>query len=361
MSPRCPATAGIVTCLYLATVAGAARADDATGAPTTAAAPARDDLRWDAPRGCGSAARVRARLDALVGPGRPPVRARGIVRADGDGYALTLTFPDRPGATPREVRAGTCAALVDATAVVLSIATRDAAPGDGGGGGATPDTAGPPTGGPGVGAGGAPPDPRTPDAPGAPALDVPGPPGPEAPAAPSRRSARLTGRLSARGDVGSLPLVAAGVALGLDWGGAGWSVGAEARWLGPATASYQTPADAGARLSLAGGAVEGCAWPGRGDPALAACAVVEVGAAFGEGFGVERPSRGSNAWIAVGAAGRLDLALGPRVGLAVRLEALAPLHRPRFEVSPYGSLFRAAPVVGRLGVGLRWGTTGTGR
>lgn len=156
-------------------------------------------------------------------------------------------------------------------------------------------------------------------------------------------------------DVGSLPAP-----------GFGAAVGGELRWrrlqlraLGTLLleqhAELGAPAPApGADLRLFAGSLHGCTSPVQaGAFALPVCLGFELGWLTGVGTGVAAPRSGSAPWAAprLDAGGRWCARSSP-VCLGLTLTAATPITRSRFELTNIGTVYRPAPVTGRLSFGV---------
>ncbi|PCC71853.1 hypothetical protein SAMN02745121_03205 [Nannocystis exedens] len=88
-------------------------------------AAAMPTIDWEAPTGCPSAARVKARIGEVVGarPVSPAVTAvRARVERQGGGWLLVVVFSGRDGTTERRLTLHDCEATANATALLVGIA-----------------------------------------------------------------------------------------------------------------------------------------------------------------------------------------------------------------------------------------------
>ena len=105
-----------------------APAEAAAGEPPPIQRPSRVRLDWRAPVGCPDAAAVRERLrervpdlEAPLGAGAQQLEARARIAAQGSGFRAELWLSSHAGTDAREFRAGDCAVLADAVALVIAV------------------------------------------------------------------------------------------------------------------------------------------------------------------------------------------------------------------------------------------------
>lgn len=302
-------------------------------AAAATAADARAEVKWLAPEGCSSEARVAEAVARALGRSRPEVDridARAVAERAGDGYRVRVAV----AGGERTIEARTCGELEEATALVVALAIDPA----------RAERRGPPP------------------APTAPATAAP-PPAPTA-APPPTSAARERGPDRDRGDtppvsihavqvadVGTLPSAAIGAGIG-----AGLGTGALRLEVGAAIFAGQTKlvsGDAGGSLSQVHGAVKGCYLPTLGPVAIGGCAGVGFDriAAEGVGTGVV-PIATSGTWPALDGEARLVVPLARWIALRLALGAHVPLTRPSFAVTGAGDVHRPGPVTARQSLGL---------
>lgn len=343
---------------------------------------------WEAPPGCPALADVRAAIDRRLG--RPlavdevawaghVALARAAPR-----YRLTLRLAAGGRHETRHLTADRCAALADATALLVTLAVRQASEGESAAGvpGATADEPGetlaPVE--PAVGTAGVPAPPdradeasRAPedglvpgvavDAPEpAPSLDAPAPDGVASRSAGATGRAgplparRLGGLLRVQGgaEVGALPGVTGvvGLAGALLWRRARLEL--HGNYLAPRTAART---EGSLRAFVAAAGVQGCGRPGRGRLEVPLCGGLELGAMRGEPVGVPAPQGRTGLWLAGVATVGLAVRLHPRWSLWTAVQAVVRVAWPRFELRDPGPpvrLFEPAPVSGRLVAGVEF-------
>ncbi len=314
-----------------AVVAAALAATSATPAAASGP-PERIDLHWNAPAECPTADVVRAEVDRLLGPSsaRPPSPipvAAAVSRDDQGAWQVHLETPGEGTTRVREIHGASCAAIADATALILALMIDPAA----------------------VAA--APPAPVEAKAPPievrSSPIETPRPPV-EAQRAPvpvtptSFRVSALAGL-----DTASLPALAATLALrgSFVYGAQRFELGAEYR---PARAgTVATRPTTGGDVDLFTGAVATCRHFGGGVFEIGPCLGFELGRLHASGFGVSSPGEGSTLWAAIDAGGVLNLRLASRLALVLRLGAAVPLLRPSFVLENVGPVFRPPAVAAR--------------
>lgn len=308
-----------------------------------------DDLVWTAPASCPDReallAGIERRRGRLLTPGQVRLRARTSVLGPRR-YHLELELNLGERREMRVLTANTCAALVDAAALVIALAI-DAGP--------------PPATTP------SPPSPEPPEPPPElpeqlPALTAPPEPPPpvfadEPPAAPSGAPPRRRGpggfvRLQGLAELGALPGPTGGLALagGLLW--PRFRLELQATYLAPRTA---TTVQADVRASLFAGALLGCARPGRGALEFPLCAGLELGGVPGVAVGPGVRATALGRWLAgvlgVGVVWRVR----PRIGLWAAVQGLAAIQRPTFvlrDPGPEVVLFDTDVLSARLTLGV---------
>jgi hypothetical protein len=327
------ALAVVLAAALAATVARPARA-------WTAPEP-RVVLRWTAPAECPAADAVSAEVDRLLGPSsaRPPAPIpvdATVSRDDLGAWHVHLETPGEGTPRVREIHAASCAAIADATALILAMMIDPAA------------------------AAAAPPSPAAappieakapPIAPArvpveAPRSPPPPPPPPQLlPPAPTPTSLRIAALAGL--DTASLPAVAASLALSgsFVYGAQRFEIG-----LGYYPSRKGTvPArpGTGGYVDLFTGSVGTCRHFGSEAIEVGPCVGVELGRLHASGFGVSSPGEGSTLWAAASLGGVLSLRLISNLALVLRLGAAAPLLRPSFVLENVGAVYRPPPVTAR--------------
>ncbi len=316
---------------------------------------AASDLSWSGPPECRESEQLSFQVQRALGA---PLADTGhvhlqvhIERVIPDARALLRIASD--GSAAQEVRlkerllvAPDCATLVDTLAVAIALAVEAAAPVN------TEQARAPVAPGPSVpavresppAAGGA--APLVSDAVSA------------APGADERSELVPSVAALLVADAGSLPHAAFGPALGLQLGGSSWRLELLGTfWLqqhgGLGAGSL---AGAGAEVSLATGALLGCADPlGSGARALrlSLCAGGELGRLSATGTGVNRPRNASALWVAPSLQALLSYRLpATRLSLEARAGGALPLQRDEFVLDGLGTVHQPASLVARAGVGI---------
>lgn len=325
-------------------------------APEPLPDPPAGDPEWDVPPGCPDRdalfAGVARRRGQALAPGQVSVAAR-IVARGARRYHLELRVRIGERSESRSLSAATCAALVDAAALLVAVAVDES---DRAASAEPPPAAREP-----------PPELEVPvpeppvevPAPSppveAPELPPPAPlPQPTPAPPPPARSARLGGflRVQGGGELGALPGPTGAVGLG---GGLLWRrfrLELQATYLPPRAL---TRPQARVRASLAAATLLGCARLGRGALEAPICGGLEVGGMHGaaRGEGVDAARIGP--WIALAASAGVAWRAHPRIALWAALQALAALRRPSFQLrDPEVEvlLHEPAAVSGRLLVGV---------
>jgi hypothetical protein len=302
----------------------------AVGLVAAAPASARaGSLRWEAPDGCPDQAEVEARIARSLGGPLSETSLDAAVRIDrqGDQLVATIALGEAP---ERALAATSCAAVVDAIAVIVARAAREV--------GRRP-----------------PPPVEAPS--GLPVVRAPwnDPADPEhAPGTPRSTATLATtfgARLSAIAGAGTLPGLDGGgeatVTLGL--GRVEVEVGA-ARWRSSTAA---TPATASGAIDVAlttavGRLAYRLAPRWRAEPAC--WAVGELGTVRGAPSGTSMSVRGT--WSALGLGAGVALPLAPHLAGVLGVEALAPLWPTRFVSINQVVLHQPATLTVRLTAGV---------
>ncbi|HUH03544.1 MAG TPA: hypothetical protein VML75_16215, partial [Kofleriaceae bacterium] len=221
-------------------------------------------VSWSAPPECAPAAAVYPLIEEHLGRGLNPgdaLAARVEIGGVERGYRARLRFGD--GTPERVLEGASCESVVDAAALIMALALREATP-----------VAPPPA--PAVAT--------------VPSLGVANGVTPEGP-----RRWGLAVRIDGVGGVGVMPGagLAAGVSVGVLVGE--WRVGIEGGLWRDDDASLEMVSDAGATIDLWTAGVVGCR--SLGAPLLAGCAGLEAGSMGAVGYGFEGAGRGSELWL----------------------------------------------------------------
>jgi len=304
-------------------------------------------LTWNAPAGCPSGGSVTSAalrdVDAGAVQGTLEAEARVSRGAKGEPKwkVLLQTHRGEEAAGERTIEAATCAAVAEATAVVLSLALVE-----------------PPAGLPLVVK-----DPQVGELPPKPPPAPPPPPPEPTEASPARAKEKPTARhaegdhamamgLLVAGEASTLPAPAVGGALSLAWTPGRVRVEFQGRrWSDQSRTLSESPA--GARFSMISLGGRGC-WAlvraGRFD--LSPCVGADLYRVSAPGYGAGANYSASADWGALAAAGLARFTLTPWLGVRAQVEALAPLARPTFVVEGEGTLHRPARIgaVAALGV-----------
>lgn len=378
--PRRRAKAALAsTFLALAVALTASRAPGETGI----------SLDWRAPADCPGEAQIMANVERLLGSraARPaePIEVVATVSRDAGGFRVRIETK-RAEAQVRELRGASCAAIANATALILammidpsvaSAAAAKAPPPD-------PPAPAPPEQAPAAPA--ALPAPAEAQVPRAPAGSLepsaPAPVSPSgAPAPPPRASTpppaststpartaappppqdarapaaapRLSFGLMAWSgiDVGTLPGPTAGFGVtGLSrYGAQQFELGA-GLWLDRAATVPERPS-AGGEIGLVAMAAGTCRSLLRGPVEIAPCLAIELGVMHARGFGVTSTQHASVFWAALRGGGAVTFRPTQALGLLVRIEGIAPITSPRFLLGGVGEVHTPTPGVrGALGV-----------
>lgn len=299
----------------------------------------RVDLHWTAPAECPGKGAVRAEMDRLLGPSsaRPPapIPVAAAVSRDPEGrWHVHLETPGEGAPRVREIHGATCAAIADATALILAMMIDPAAVV------AAPpiEASSPPVAPPSVPVA----SPKLPVSPPRLPVDEPAPPTPT-----SFRIAALTGL-----DTASLPRLAATLGLHGSFvhGPQRFELGIVFR---PSRAGTSTTRPStGGDVDLLTGSAGTCTHFGTAMIEVGPCVGLEVGRLHASGFGVSDPGEGSTLWAAIEAGGVFSVRLLGRLALVVRLGAAVPLLRPSFVLVNVGPIYRPPPATARGAAGI---------
>jgi len=333
-------------------------------------------LVWEAPQGCPGREELLAAIERRLGrafAGEVEVDARVSMHAQAPRYRLVLRISTRSGGASRSLTSQRCAALVDATALlVATAATKREVAGVEAGSDATEEVAieeatelPTPEAGPGTEPAG--PGPAEPPGPelgpleraaeperagqeGPLAEEVP-PASAEVPlGAPGRSARRLGGMLRVQGgpELGALPGVSGAVMLagGLLWRRARLEL--RGTFLTPRT---QERAEGTLRAFAGMGALLGCGRVGPGRVEFPLCGGLEAGGVRGTAQGVAGARSTTGLWLAVVASAGVAVAVHPQVRLGATLEGVAGILVPSFDLrdpGPSVPLFASSLISGRL-------------
>lgn len=320
------------------------------------------ELEWEAPHECPQETQLRERVEQLLGA---PVdatsgehfAAHGVVRHDGTRWDLDLSLSTADGTERRPLQADSCEALMEAAAVVISIAlaprSRDEPPAD------DPPTAGT--------------TPPTPAAPPRAETQKASPPSSKSPRARTElrsrsrpRSARapraptlavtpITGFIRAIGGFSAGPLPAIAPAVGLGLGLRRKALRAEllARYFFARTAERE---DLSARIAAWTVSAQFCFAPAWRRLEFPLCAGPELGMMMGRGDNVDAPRAESLLWAAADINAGLIVRPIPRIGIGIQADLVVPFTYPGFSVDGVGLLHRSSAIgaYGLMGLEVRF-------
>ena len=284
-------------------------------------------LTWRAPEGCPPASAVHEAAIRGAGDNHAPLDADALVTQEQpDRWSVTIrTKRAGVASADRRLDASSCAALADATAVILSLAL-------------------------------VPPAPAPAPVPAPAPAPAPVPPPARAPApdrSPSDLSAYahpLAVSASVATDATTLPSPAVGghAAIAFLPGRARIEVAG-----GYFAEQSQTTGTslAGATFTLLSTGVRGCWAIVREDVELSPCAGADVQVMSARGFGAARNYDASAAWMSVSGGALLRIPLTSWVALRAQVDAIVPLSRPSFVVEGDGAVHRPAGLGARAGIG----------
>ncbi len=315
-------------------------------------------LQWNAPAECPGAAQVIAEVDRVLGPtaSRPakPIEAVASVLRDDQGiWRVHLETSGEGPTRVRELKGASCAAIADATALILALMIDP--------------TASPPApvpvpvpvlvpvpvpvlAAPTASASPAPP-PRAPEGAGRQGQGQSAPPrGSLAIAPPLRPELRLFAWAGA--EAGSLPVVAPafGGTVELVLGPQRIELGAAYRPRQDGTIPGRS--SAGGHVDLFTGSLGTCRALLARPVEIAPCVALEIGRLHAKGFGVLDPREGSALWTAFTAGGAFAWSPVAHLALGVRLDAAVPFVRPQFVLVDVGPVHKPSSVAGRASAGV---------
>ena len=337
--------------------------------PSPADASARVALRWSAPVDCPTEEAVLAEVDRLLGARTlaegPSLDVVAKVRRKDDGaYVVRLEIPGPDGPRVREVSAVSCAALGQATALIMAMMIDPEAALT------APANPEPPASEP------RPESPTTkPHEPGKTPADTLVPPwvlpplvrdkpwlGPEAkgpaPSPPRGKKAQISRPRFAAGfylvnDLWSLPSPTVGFQGMLGVIPGLWKFQVGATYFIQKSSSFSELPNAGAQVSLFDLHVAA----GRVIPVYSKIEIVphvrfDVGRFQAASFGVSQVDRGSFYSLGFGAGGALSVRISKYVRTGLEVDGIMLLARPKFIVTGLGVAYEPPSIVGRLALGL---------
>ncbi len=313
-------------------------------------------LRWSAPAGCPTADDVLAEMKRLVGPrasaDQSPLDVVAEVQRSEDGtYRVRLEIPGEDGPRSREVSAASCAALGQASALILammidpesalSASPRQAQPGQ------------------------TKPEPPKPLTLSAPLSSLPislqrpliklSASSPVVKRLATRKWPPLSANLNVLLDVGSLPAPSFGFGRGISisWWRLRFELGAAA--FPPRTMRFAALASAGTMADLLL-SYTSVSTPLAISPKIELWPAVrfELGRLHAASFGVSEPGEGAAIFAGIGIGGRVSVRLTRRTYSVLGLDGIVPITRPTFVVNGVGDALTPAPVVVRLATGFEW-------
>lgn len=320
-------------------------------------------LDWRAPAECPSQDQIIAKVEKLLGSrkARPaaPIEVTASVSRETNGFRVRIEA-QRAEAQARELKGASCAAIANATALILAMMIDPSVASD-----VAKKT--PPN----------PPDPPAPDAPKPPLAAAPAEPEvTHIPAAPPRAStppqaASIPPAQAAREPSRAEPIVSSGLLAwaGLDVGSlpgpaAGFGVNVLARYgaqqfeIGAGvfperSATIPERPSAGGKIGLTTVTAGTCRTLLPGFIELSPCVALELGLMHARGFGVTSTERVSVFWAAARGGGTLAFRPITRLGLLLRIEGVVPLTAPRFLLGGVGEVHKPSPGArGALGISL---------
>jgi hypothetical protein len=283
-------------------------------------------LSWDAPADCPSAESVRAAAVRNAPPSAVPLEAAAVVVHRGR-WTVTLRTSRPEASGERTLEAASCSALADATAVILALAL--VPPGD-----AAPD-----------------PEPT----PVSVHVNEPRPTGSSAeqPAhrpLPQPRSPNVALAAFASTDATTLPSAALGGGASLAWTPSDLRIEATGTmWSGQSRTLDQSTA--GARFTMTSLAADACYTLLHGSFELAPCAGASVQFVSAKGFGATANYDASARWPALDGGLLARAPISSWLALRARVDGLAPLSRPSFEVENEGVVHKPPPLGIRASLG----------
>jgi hypothetical protein len=344
--------------LVRALVVGVIAATLCMGRPTPAFAQSKQDgvgpIAWQAPEGCPSSGDVQRELARLLGERRDAaVSARAVV-THGAAWTVTLETELAGRRGQRSIEAASCAALADATALIVALMVDPDAVLRARAAEVAPEERTP---------SGQPSETRAAAAPPAttPTSSPPAPPPSSlvsasltapVPASRAKRSVDFLVGGFAAGSYGVLPLLDAGMGLGLGVEGSWWRVELRGTYglRRDQVASAAAPPGAYGRFEVSSANGLGCLrlqGTGHGTKvAFGPCVSVEAGLVSAEGHGTSETTSAATPWFAAGAGAFAAVPLGARVSVPLHVDALASFVRPDFVFRNVEGVVFRAPLLG---------------
>ena len=306
------------------------------------------DLEWDAPPGCPDASDVAARIE--VRADAHPVTARAVIVESDGAWLLTLDIEGAAGADRRTLEGESCAALADAAALLIGVATGpDADP-------ATdaiepevvePDVVEPEP--------PAEPEPVEDDPPAEPdPAPREGVPNVDDETAPRSPNLGVHARAAGLVEFGTLlpEPVAGGVAIAAGINIPWVRVEARGHYVAPRRLDDVENPGVGVFIDGWGVGASGCGvWEGEW-VFLPGCLGAQLGRTRARAFGLEQPGVGRGFWGQLLADVAVGVRVHPRVALTLAAQGALALRRPRFRVRGFPPLFQTGMGAGRLALGV---------
>ncbi len=323
---NCPAARVLATdalALCLLTLGAAAVAHGEARAQTPA--PGRLQLEWQAPSECPTAAEVRASVARLLGgevklPPGETVEVTAAVTA-GQTWRVDIATGAEAQRSRRSLESASCAELADATALLVALLIDAHAV-----------------------------------AVSAPASPPPAAARPAATVAPQASATALRAGVLGTVGLGILPGLDAGVGVSVAIVRGAWRFDLRGSYglRRDQNVSVASPPGAYGVFNYSGGVAGACRLFPRDRIELGACVDVEGGVLSARGYKFSEELSGRAIWLGLGPAAYVAIRAG-RFSVPVRAALVVPITRPEFVFNygaDTGSVFRAAPLSGRLTVGL---------
>jgi hypothetical protein len=304
---------------------------------------ASGELRWVAPPQCPSQTQMRQRIAEAGGTGGLRIDATPV-RGSDDTWRLQLSIEFDGHEDHRTLEGPDCAALADALELLIAVRRDEVEPDDDEDPGvevpqpevdaATTDTEAPPA------------DDTVETSP---PTTLPPPEVPRAPraAGPEIPQGLHLGVAAGLG-LGSMPVLAVPIEVGLGWSFARWRLAARGRYIAPRRATVDDGRSA--LLQMGTGGIEACGRPAVRTVEFPLCGQASMGGSRADPRGGGGRTRGG-LWGEAGVDVGLAWHFTPQWALTARLGAAAVLAKTRYVVADQ-LLFDPAPVVGRLVVGV---------
>jgi hypothetical protein len=353
------------------------------------------DLQWRAPAGCPDGESVKAEVRRLLRGGKAaaskPIRVAATVTASaerGGGFRVRIETPGGESGVKRgrELHGASCAAVADATALVIALmidpsaaaaasstpavspAASSAEPPPPAGSAAPAERAAPPSppppsiGSPPPSTGLPPPStgsppPSTGSPPNAPArLPAPSTPPAAPPASRARPAVSFGGRAFVVGDVGAMPAFSFGLggAAAVIYGGWRFELGL-AGWPDRRVFSRDL-LTAGVDVYLLSAFLGSCFEFPLGPVRLAPCLHLDLGGMHAAAFGVTEAGEGAHFWLGAGPGGVLLWSPLKWLDLIAEVSVVVAPIQPEFVIENVGVIYRPSAIAFRpaLGAGVRF-------